>query len=62
MEKGIEGEIREIAVKGRYVIGSLSRVMRERNVSMVIKRWLRNCILLPTLMYGSETWIQNRDQ
>ena len=49
------------AVKGRCVIGSLARVMR-RNVSMEVKRGLRNSIVLPTLMYGSETWIHNRAQ
>ncbi len=53
---------RERAVKGRSVIGSLARVMKERNVSTEVKRSLRNSILLPTLTYGSETWIWNRAQ
>ncbi len=50
------------AVKGRNAIGSLARVMKERNVSMKVKRGLRNSILLPTLTYGSETWTWNRAQ
>ena len=50
----------ERAVKGRCVIGSLARIMRGKNVSMEIKRGLRNSILLPTLMYGSETWTWNK--
>ncbi len=58
----MEGEVRERAVKGRSVIGSLARVMKRRSVSMKVKRALRNSILLPTLTYGSETWTWNRAQ
>ncbi len=50
------GEVREKTVKGRSVIGSLAWVMRGRNVSMEVKRDLRNSILLLTLVYGSEMW------
>ncbi len=49
-------------MKSKRVIGSLARVMRGRNVSKEVKRGLRNSILLPTLMYGSETWTWNRAQ
>ncbi len=49
-------------MKGRSIIGSLARVMRGRNVSMEVKRGLRNSLLLPTLTYGSETWTWNRAQ
>ncbi len=52
----MDGEIRERAMKGRSVIGSLARVMKGRNVSTEVKTGLRNSILLPSLMYGSETW------
>ncbi len=58
----MDGEIRERAVKGRSVIGSLARVMKGRNVSMEVKRGLKNSILLPTLTYGSETWTWNMAQ
>ncbi len=51
----MEGEVRERAVKGRSVIGSLGRVMKGRNMYMEVKRGLRNSVLLPTLMDGSET-------
>ena len=37
------------AVKGRCVIGSLTRVMRVRNVSIEVERSLRNSIILPIL-------------
>ncbi len=56
----MEGEVRKRAVKGRSVIGSLGRVMKGRNVSMEVKRGLRNSVLLPTLTCGSETWTWNR--
>ncbi len=49
-------------MKGRSVIGSLARGMKGRNVSMKVKRGLRNSTLLPTLTYGSETWTWNRGQ
>ena len=55
----MEGEIiRERAVTGKCVIGSLARIMKGRNVSMELKRGLRNSILLSTLKYGSEIWGQ----
>ncbi len=44
--EGMEGEIRERMVKGRSVVGSLTGVMKGRNVSMDVKRGLRNSILL----------------
>ncbi len=56
------GVIREEVAKGRSVIGSLARVMKGKNVSMEVKKGLRNSILLPGLTYGSETWRWNRAQ
>ena len=58
----MDGEIRARAVKGRSAIGALDRIMKGRNVSMEVKRGLRNSILLPTLTYGSETWTWNSAQ
>ncbi len=45
---GMEGEIRERVMRGRSVVGSLTGVMKGRNVSIDVKRVLRNSILLPT--------------
>ncbi len=59
---GMEGEIRERVMKGKSVVGSLAGVMKGRNVSMDVKRGLRNSILLPTLTYGSENWTWNGAQ
>ena len=58
----MEGEIKERAVKGRQVVGSLSRIMRGRNVSVDVKKGLRDSIVLPTLTYGCETWTWNEMQ
>ena len=57
--EGVEGEIRERVMKGRSVMGLLAGVMKGRNVSMDMKRGLRNSILLPTLTYGSKNWTWN---
>ncbi len=43
-------------------MGSLAGVMKGRNVSMDVKRGLRNSILLPTLPYGSENGTWSRAQ
>ncbi len=53
---GMEGEIRESVMKGRSVVGLLAGVMKGRDVSMDVKRGLRNGIPLPTLTYRSENW------
>ncbi len=53
---GMEGEIRERVMKGKSAVSLLAGVMKGRNVSMDVKKGLRNSILLPTLIYGSENW------
>ncbi len=37
-------------------MGVLQRVMKGRNVSMVVKKRIRNSVILPTLSYASKTW------
>ncbi len=55
-----DGEIREREMKGRSVVGLLAGVMKGRNVSMdVVKKGLKNSILLPTLTYGVKNWTWN---
>ncbi len=56
---GTEGEIREKALQGRRVIGTLGRIMNGSCVSMEVKRDLRNKIIVPTLTYAGETWAWN---
>ncbi len=36
--------------------------MNGRSVSMVVKRDLRNTVIVPTLTYTSETWAWNESQ
>ncbi len=52
--------MREKPVQDRSNIDSLGRVMKGRNVSMEVTRAFRYSILLPKLMYGSETRTWNR--
>ncbi len=58
----MEGELRERSVKGRQVMGAVERVMKGRNVSMVVKGGIRYSVILPTLLYASETWTWNAAQ
>ena len=51
-------EVRERTVKRRTAVGSLAKVMKRRNVSMEVKRGLRNNVLLPALMYGSDMEVE----
>ncbi len=54
----MEGEIRERTVKDRQVMGALERVM----TACVVKKGIRNSVILPTLLYASETWTWNAAQ
>ncbi len=36
--------------------------MNDRSVSMEVKRYLKNTIIVPTLTYGSITWAWNKSQ
>ncbi len=51
----MEGEIRERTVRGRQVMGALERIMKGRNVSMAVKKGIRNSVILQTLSYAPET-------
>ncbi len=45
-------EGKERTVKGRQVMGALERVMKGRNVSMAVKKGIRNIVILPTLSHN----------
>ncbi len=60
--RGMDGQMRERVMKGKSVVGLLAEVTKGRNVSMDVKRGLRNSILLLTLTYGSENWTWNGAQ
>ena len=52
----LEEEVRERVQQGRKVAGSLKAVIKNREVSMDVKRSLHDSIVIPTLTYGSEAW------
>ncbi len=58
----MKGEIWERTVKGRQVMGALERVMKGRTVTMVVKKGIRNSVILPTLSHTSETRTWNAAQ
>ncbi len=58
----MEEEVREKSLQGRKVVGSLGRMMKGRPVNMEIKKALRDCIMVPTLPYTSDTWRSNEGQ
>ena len=48
--------VRRIAA-GNRVNGALAALMRRRNVTTAAGLAVRNAVLAPTLLYGSETWV-----
>ncbi len=46
----MEDEIRVRTVKGRQVMGVLERIMKGRNVSMVVKRGIKNGAIFPDIV------------
>ncbi len=58
----MEGETRERAMQGRKVVGSVWRMMKGRTVSREVKKELRVVIIVPTVIYASETWVWNERQ
>ncbi len=62
VNSGTEGEVRERALQGRKVVGSLRRIMNDRSESMEVMRDLRNAVIVPTLTYTSKTWAWNESQ
>ena len=51
-----ESDIERRKTAGTKVNGALRPIMKSRNVSIPAKKLLHQAILLPTLMYGSESW------
>ncbi len=47
--EAMKGDMREKAMKDRQMIGTLNRIMKGRNVSMGMKKGIRNSIVLSTL-------------
>ena len=46
---------------GNRVNGALAALMRRRNFTSAVRLTIHNAVLVPTLLYGSETWVlQNK--
>ena len=45
---------------GNRVNGALAALMRRRNVSTAARLAVHNAVLVPTLLYGSETYVYRR--
>ena len=52
-----EMEVERRIAAGNRVNGALAALMRRRNVSTAARLAVHNAVLVPTLLYGSETWI-----
>ena len=59
---GIMEKIREKAMKGRHVTGTLKKLMNKRNASVESKRDVRVSIILLSLIHASETLTRNSAQ
>ena len=53
----MKSEIQERTIQGRKVIRELVNILIGRMVSQEVKKGLRYSVLLPTVMYGSDIWI-----
>ena len=51
-----DGEIERRKLAGDRINGVLRPVIANKNISMVAKSTVHQAIVVPTIMYGSETW------
>ena len=58
-EGGVKEDVSMRVREGMKTFGAMKRVWSERSVSMRVKRELYERIVVPTVMYGSETWGMN---
>ena len=52
---GVEADVRH-RVEGCKVLGALKGVMKNRGLGMTVKKVLYEKVVVPTVMYGSESW------
>ena len=53
---GVEDEVKHRVNEGCKALGALKKVMNGRSVSMGVKRSLYQSVVMPTVLYGAETW------
>ena len=53
---GVEADVRHRVNEGCKVLGALKGVMKNRGLGMNVKKVLYEKVVVPTAMYGSESW------
>ena len=53
---GVEADVHRRVNEGCKVLGALKGVMKNRGLGMNVKKVLYEKVLVPTVMYGSESW------
>ena len=53
---GVEADVRHRVNEGCKVLGALKGVMKNRGLGMNVKKVLYEKVVVPTVMYGSESW------
>ena len=53
---GVEADVRHRVNAGCKVLGALKGVMKTRGLGMNVKNVLCEKVVVPTVMYGSESW------
>ena len=53
---GVEADVRHRVNEGCKVLGALKGVMKNRGLGMNVKKVLYEIVVVPTVMYGSESW------
>ena len=53
---GVEAEVCHRVNEGRKVLSALKEVMKNRGLGMNVKNALYENVVVPTVMYGSESW------
>ena len=53
---GVEVDVRHRVNEGCKVLGALKGVMKNRGLGMNVKKVLYEKVVVPTVMYGSESW------
>ena len=53
---GVEADVRHRVNEGCKVLGALKGIMKNRGLGMNVKKVLYEKVVVPTVMYGSESW------
>lgn len=59
---GVKGDVCMRIQEGVKAFGAMKKVWNERNVTLEVKRELYERIVVPTVMYGSETWAMRAEE